>query len=102
MGAKGRECNDVPAGQIRYQIDGQEAVVSVSLAPEQRGKGYGAEIIQLGTRKLLATTKTNTIHAYIKQDNTASVRAFIKAGFSRAGIEEIHGCPALHYVLRRT
>jgi UDP-2,4-diacetamido-2,4,6-trideoxy-beta-L-altropyranose hydrolase len=94
--------NDVPAGQIRYQIDGQEAVVSVSLAPEQRGKGYSAEIIRLGTRELWATTKTNIIHAYIKQNNTASVRAFIKAGFISAGIEEIHGCPALHYVLRKT
>jgi UDP-2,4-diacetamido-2,4,6-trideoxy-beta-L-altropyranose hydrolase len=93
--------NDVPAGQIRYQIDGQEALVSVSLAPEQRGRGYGAEIIRLGTRKLWATTKTNIIHAYIKQDNTASVRAFAKAGFISAGMTEVHGCPALHYVLRK-
>ena len=94
--------NDVPAGQIRYQINGQAAVVSVSLAPEQRGRGYGAEIIRMGTRELWVTTKTNIIHAYIKQDNIASIRAFVKAGFISAGMAEVHGFPALHYVLRKT
>jgi len=94
--------NDVPAGQIRYQINGQAAVVSVSLAPEQRGRGYGVEIIQMGTRELWVTTKANIIHAYIKQDNIASIRAFAKAGFISAGMAEVHGCPALHYVLRKT
>jgi len=94
--------NDVPAGQIRFQINGQAAVVSVSLAPEQRGRGYGAKIIQMGTRELWVTTKTNIIHAYIKQDNIASIRAFVKAGFISAGMAEVHGCPALHYVLRKT
>lgn len=95
------EKKDVPVGLIRYQIDGQAAVVSISLAPEQRGRGYGAKIIQAGTQELWATTKTNIIHAYIKQDNIASIRAFTEAGFINAGIEEIHGCPALHYILRK-
>jgi len=93
--------NDVLAGQIRYQINGQAAVVSVSLAPEQRGRGYGAEIIRMGTRELWANTKIDIIHAYIKQDNIASIRAFAKAGFISTGMAEVHGCPVLHYTLRK-
>jgi len=93
--------NGVPAGQIRFQVDRQEAVISVSVAPEQRGRGYGAEIIRLGTRKLWTTTQIKIIHAYIKKDNSASVQAFVKAGFVYAGLIEIHGSLALHYILRK-
>ena len=48
------------------------------------------------------TTNVNIIHAYIKQDNITSIRAFAKVGFINAGMAEVHGCPALHYVLRET
>lgn len=92
----------VPVGQIRYQITGQEADVSVSLAPSQRGSGYGAEIIRMGAQELWDTANVKVIHAYIKQDNTASIRAFAKAGFINSGMTEVHGCSALHYMLRKT
>ena len=42
--------NNVPVGQIRFQINRQAAVVSVSLAPSQRGRGYGNEIIWMGAQ----------------------------------------------------
>ena len=91
----------VPAGQIRFQVEGEAATVSVSLAPEQRGKGYGAEIIRLGTQQIWATTEVTQIHAYIKLGNDASIRAFAKAGFVGAGIVEVQSCSALHFVIRR-
>jgi UDP-2,4-diacetamido-2,4,6-trideoxy-beta-L-altropyranose hydrolase len=93
--------NAAPIGQVRYQIEGETAVISVSLAPNQRGLGYSTEIIRLGTQELWTTTTVNLIYAYIKPDNCVSISAFTKAGFVNAGTTEVQGYPALHFVLRR-
>ena len=78
-----------PVGQIRYQITGDEATVSVVLAPSQRGRGYGSEIIRKGSCRLFADTAARLIHAYIKPENRASVRAFERAGYTHAGTTTI-------------
>ena len=91
----------VPIGQIRYQIEGTEAVVSVSVAPNQRGKGYGREIICLGAQRVFASTPVELIHAYVKPDNVASLRAFAAAGFVNGGLIEIKGNQAVHWTLRK-
>jgi len=90
-----------PAGQVRYQIEGEQAVVSVSLAPEQRGKGYGSYILKLSAQRIFTETPVTLIHAYIKPDNTASIGAFAKAGYVKSGVTEIMGSPALDYTLRK-
>jgi UDP-2,4-diacetamido-2,4,6-trideoxy-beta-L-altropyranose hydrolase len=90
-----------PIGQIRYQIEGEEAVVSVSLALEQRGKGYGAQVIRLGSEIIFSSTTVRLIHAYVKPDNTGSACAFANAGFVNDGLMEIQGHSALHFVLRK-
>ncbi|MCK6626368.1 MAG: UDP-2,4-diacetamido-2,4,6-trideoxy-beta-L-altropyranose hydrolase [Anaerolineae bacterium] len=90
-----------PAGQIRYQLEGEEAVVSVGLAPNQRGRGYGSQIIRLVSQQLLANGVTRLIHAYVKPDNAASLGAFSKAGFVAQGVTEIQGSQAIPLVLRR-
>jgi hypothetical protein len=43
-----------PVRPVRL-TNGQAAVVSVSLAPDQHGRGHGTEIILMGTRELWAT-----------------------------------------------
>ena len=92
---------NTPVGQVRYQIVGEEAVVSVSLAPEQRGKGYGSHILKLSARRVFDETGVKLVHAYIKPGNEASVRAFTKAGYVDHGKAEMMGNPALDYVLSR-
>jgi len=93
--------NDVSVGQIRYELEGDEAIVSVSLAPSQRGKGYGSQVIRLASQNLFASTSIRLIHAYIKPDNLSSIRAFTRAGFSDAGFVEVRGHQARDYVMRR-
>ena len=93
--------NNVSLGQIRYQITNQEADVSISIAPDERGKGYGAEIIKMGAQELWLATDVNKINSYIKEENKPSVKAFTRAGFTRAGTTEVKGYQALHYVLER-
>ena len=87
----------VPIGQIRYELQVPEAVVSVSLASGQRGKGYGVHIIQSASRQVFESTSVKLIHAYIKPDNLSSIRAFTKAGYSDFGPVEVHGNIARDY-----
>jgi len=94
------DADEVPIGQIRYQIEGQEAIVSVSVSPGWRGRGYGSQIIRLASQKVFEGTAVNLIHAYVKPDNVASVRSFSKAGFADHGTRVVQGHLAYHFVLR--
>lgn len=90
----------LPLGQIRYDRGGGEAVVSVSLAESFRGQGYGSAVIRFACSRMMATEGINLIHAFVKQDNESSRRAFIKAGFEEAGHTNINDQEALHLVVR--
>jgi len=93
---------DVPVGQVRYDIDGNEAVVSISVGRKFRGKGYGSPMILLSSRKLFDVSDVSVIHAYVKGGNGASIQAFIKGEFKAIGTEEIYGYKATHLVLRKS
>jgi len=95
------DASGVPVGQVRYQIEGREAIISVSLAPEQRGKGYGSILIQLASDKVLQTQPVEIIHAYVKPENAVSARAFRKAGFTESGTVSPRGKASLCYVLQK-
>jgi len=93
---------EIPAGQIRYDLDGDHAVVSISLDREFRGKGYGSLLIWHSAQELFHTMPVTTIHAYVKQGNEASVRAFQKAGYRKLGQTTIRDQEAVHLVLSRS
>ncbi|NEO24427.1 GNAT family N-acetyltransferase [Moorena sp. SIO4A5] len=94
-----QNANQVDIGQIRFdcRYDGN-AEVDLSLASDQRGLGYGSRLIEIGIKQLFQQTATiHCVHAYIKLDNLASMRAFERAGFQKLQVESIKGHPALHY-----
>src|SRR6266849_8648348 len=74
--------DNTPIGQVRYDRDGDEATISVSLARQFRGQGYGSCLLQKAAQQLFTSAPVQTLHAYVKQDNVASARAFAKAGFA--------------------
>jgi UDP-2,4-diacetamido-2,4,6-trideoxy-beta-L-altropyranose hydrolase len=80
----------VPAGQIRFDKKNQETIVSLSLAPEFRGCGLGAQLIRLGCRQMFRDLGVSVFTAFIKKENISSQRTFAKAGFQIAE-------PALHH-----
>lgn len=90
-----------PIGQIRYKLNGQQAVVSMSLALNQRGHGYGSQVIRLASERIFEEGIIKQIHAYVKPANLASIQAFTKAGFVNEGLIEIEGCQALHLVRQK-
>jgi UDP-2,4-diacetamido-2,4,6-trideoxy-beta-L-altropyranose hydrolase len=93
--------DDMPIGQARYDREGNQAIVSISIDRRFRGKGYGSRLIWLASREAFDVSGTDTIHAYVKQGNEASVRAFVKAGFKNRATTTIRGYEAIHLVLRK-
>jgi UDP-2,4-diacetamido-2,4,6-trideoxy-beta-L-altropyranose hydrolase len=91
----------IPAGQVRYQIHSTKAAVSISLAPQFRGKGYGEVVLKMAARDLSGTTAVTQIDAYVKPNNTASLRLFARAGYTRERDAMIRGQQAIHFVLEK-
>jgi UDP-2,4-diacetamido-2,4,6-trideoxy-beta-L-altropyranose hydrolase len=89
-----------PLGQVRYQIQGNEADISINLAPERRGAGYGSRILKLADKWLFRKDVVKTIHAYIKPDNLASKKAFTKAGYVYRETTIVDSISAEHYVVK--
>jgi RimJ/RimL family protein N-acetyltransferase len=58
----------------------------ISLWPQWRGRGFGAEAQRQLVRYLFAHTQLNRIQASTSVDNIAEQRALEKAGFTREGV----------------
>jgi RimJ/RimL family protein N-acetyltransferase len=70
-------------GQIRYRIEENQAVVSISLAEWIRGKGLSSFLLQESMKKLYEERKdVKRIVAYVSEENAASSKLFQKSGFS--------------------
>lgn len=86
-----------PLGQVRFDVNGSEATISVSLDAAHRGRHRGSLLIWTACRKLAEEQAVSKVIACIKPDNAASIRAFEKAGFQPAGETEIKAQSALRF-----
>lgn len=93
--------DDQPVGQIRFDVKNKEAVISISLDITSRGKGYGSKLIHKASEYLQKNTKVDLIHAWVKQGNESSLRAFTKAGYKMMTAESIQGQQAAHFILNQ-
>lgn len=83
--------NGEPAGQVRIDRSGNETVIGVSVSEAHRGKGLACEMIRSASDHYLKTFREDTIFAYIKEENKASFKSFVQAGFQETEITEVHG-----------
>lgn len=58
----------------------KETVIGINVAPQARGKGYASACIKLACEQI-KLQYSDSILAYIKVENIASVKSFKKAGF---------------------
>jgi GNAT superfamily N-acetyltransferase len=66
-------------------VRGPCASISVYVAPEARGKGYSAVLLQDGVRVLMAAAGETGAWAQVRRQNTASIAAFRRAGWVYVG-----------------
>ena len=76
------EADGVAAGTVRLDRAGREASVSISVAPEWRGRGVGTEALRLLCRAEAGEAGLERLVARVKPGNPASRAAFARAGFA--------------------
>jgi RimJ/RimL family protein N-acetyltransferase len=92
------EMNGTPAGLVRYEVSVEHAVAGILLDQAFRGSGLAVDLLK-DTAKNYFKEHSQPILAYIKQENTASVRSFEKAGYKKVREEVVHGCNSFVYEL---
>lgn len=74
--------DDTPVGQIRLNIDGDEAEIGYSIASAYRGKGYGHAVLQLVAEEVKADhPDIKCLVAKVKPGNIASRKLFEHEGY---------------------
>ena len=95
------DSSQTPIGQVRFELEDNDATISISLDRKFRHKGYGSMIIALASQNIFAVSKASVIHAYIKERNFASASAFKKAGYVFQENKVIKGQKATHLILTK-
>ena len=93
--------NSHPVGQARFKIEAGEAVISVLVDPESRGRSRGSLLIRHATEKLFAETGIGKVKAFIKIGNEVSKKAFTRAGYMEHGLVEYSREPAYLFIKLR-
>jgi UDP-2,4-diacetamido-2,4,6-trideoxy-beta-L-altropyranose hydrolase len=69
-------------GQVRFELEKDSAVISISISKEFRGKGFSKKVLTESCSKVFSDRiSLKSIIAYIRPDNAASIRGFKSAGF---------------------
>ena len=74
-----------------FEFNPQHHRVGVGLVifnKDERGKGYGAESLQLISQYAFEHLQIHQLFANITEDNTASIRLFEKMGYKKAGVKK--------------
>ncbi|MBE9237325.1 UDP-2,4-diacetamido-2,4,6-trideoxy-beta-L-altropyranose hydrolase [Anabaena aphanizomenioides LEGE 00250] len=75
------EANNLPVGQIRFQLQDHEGVIDYSLDVLVRGRGWATSLVQLGIQALKSFTP-KYLRADVKINNAASKAVFLRLGFT--------------------
>ncbi|WP_394360360.1 GNAT family N-acetyltransferase [Amycolatopsis sp. SB7-3] len=77
------ELDGVPVGTVRFDRE-DEGVweVSITLAPESRGRGLSASVLAEGERAFTAGHRVRVVTAAVHRDNAASAALFDRAGYA--------------------
>jgi len=77
------EVEGAPVGVVRFVRDGDAdaATISINVAPDQRGRGYGTALVRAGLYQVIEKQFAGAVDALVKPGNEASLRLFSGVGF---------------------
>ena len=90
--------DDAPVGQVRLERQEDGLVeISISVAPDARGRGLGGELLSLGIAagRVAPAFEGAGYVAYVRPANAASVALFRAAGFTEAARTTVGEEPCL-------
>jgi RimJ/RimL family protein N-acetyltransferase len=83
---------DVPVGQVRFDVSSAVAEIAVTVAPEHRGRGYGKAMLAQALHRFREQTGDRVMpRASVLAQNAASLRLFKACGFEVIGSERRDG-----------
>lgn len=89
-----------PIGQVRIEKETlNQAVISISISNENRGKGYSVDMLKKASKYFLSKNPEFIINAYIKNNNLNSIKSFEKASFKFQKKINYKGYESLNYIL---
>ncbi len=75
-------------GQVRFNIEHSDAIISISLCESIKGKGLGKIILYKSIHKVLSINDNiQRVIAFISKENIASKKLFEGAGFDNVDVE---------------
>jgi len=81
-----------PVGQIRFELEGNEALIDYSIAKESRGNGFGTMLVEFGLEKLKNDcNRLLKFKAVVKAQNISSWKVFEKMGFAQTEVLKRNG-----------
>lgn len=92
---------NVPIGQVRIDKSGDEIVIGISIDEKYRGLSLSEKMLVVSCEDYLKKHPKNIITAYIKTKNIASLKAFVKAGFSTIKIVKENGVESYKLTRKR-
>lgn len=95
------DADGCPVGQVRFDLKSEDcAEVDVSITRASRRRGCGTAALRLACRRLGKELPIRRVVAIVKSENTASLRAFKRAGFVQTEQRQRSGARAV--VLERS
>jgi len=78
-------------GQIRFDINNSEALISYSLDVKFRGQGYGNIILKKGIMQLMkeGISRLELVSGFVKKDNIGSQVVFKTLGFKELETKQV-------------
>ena len=71
-----------PIGQVRFDISGTVAEITIALGPEYRNRGYGTLALGESSRRCIEKhAERRRIRGRIKESNEVSIKVFKRAGY---------------------
>ena len=92
---------DEPIGQVRFDIEANQATISISIDANFRNQDYGSKFIRVAVKKIFSASKVKTVNAYIKNENYKSIQSFIKAGFNKNKVVNLQDNQIINLVMDR-
>lgn len=95
----GETSNGIPVGQVRFDTHEHTVVVGITVAPEFRGQKLGAPLLKAGCDYYRSMFPANAVDAFIKTENTASLKIFAAVGFEWQETTTVSEHPAIRMTL---
>ena len=84
------EVDDIPIGQIRFELEDRKISIDYSVDVKYRGNGFAGKMITLAEQELKKEKwKADNIIAEVKKENVSSQKVFLKAGYKRQETTDI-------------